>query len=144
MSANTKYQAAPQRDSFEESNYTQAPPSYQAEASSQSNLLGQPRGEDDNVPDDFKVSYFEYYMLVEIVAERRSLEAPSRKLPSLSVCSSCARYTRSCKLDISTFWILKKIDVMLIGLYKSLPLSRSAQYRIGALVTNTGSSQTHG
>ncbi|KAL8834295.1 MAG: hypothetical protein Q9205_002198 [Flavoplaca limonia] len=53
MSANTKYQAAPQRDSFEEPNYTQAPPSYQAEAS-RDTLLGQPRGEDDNVPDDFK------------------------------------------------------------------------------------------
>lgn len=56
MAANTKYQAAPQRDSFEEPNYTQAPPSYQAEASNNT-LLGQPRGEDDNVPDDFKVSY---------------------------------------------------------------------------------------
>ncbi|CAO1596780.1 MAG: hypothetical protein LQ349_005234 [Xanthoria aureola] len=53
MSANTKYQAAPQRDSLEEPNYTQAPPSYQAEAS-RDTLLGQPRGEDDNVPDDFK------------------------------------------------------------------------------------------
>lgn len=56
MSANTKYQAAPQRDSFEEPNYTQAPPSYQAEAS-RDTLLGQPRGEDDNVPDDFKVMH---------------------------------------------------------------------------------------
>ena len=55
MAANTKYQAAPQRDSFEESNYTQAPPSYQAEASN-TPLFGAPRGEDDNVPDDFKVS----------------------------------------------------------------------------------------
>ncbi|KAL8716419.1 MAG: hypothetical protein Q9220_000326 [cf. Caloplaca sp. 1 TL-2023] len=53
MAANTKYQAAPQRDSFEEPNYSQAPPSYQAEAS-RDTLLGQPRGEDDNVPDDFK------------------------------------------------------------------------------------------
>ncbi|KAL8838208.1 MAG: hypothetical protein Q9170_002251 [Blastenia crenularia] len=53
MAANTKYQAAPQRDSFEEPSYTQAPPSYQAEAS-RDTLLGQPRSEDDNVPDDFK------------------------------------------------------------------------------------------
>ncbi|MCJ1453334.1 hypothetical protein MMC28_003681 [Mycoblastus sanguinarius] len=51
MAANTKYQAAPQRDSFEESSYTQAPPSYQAEPN---DILGGPRGEDDNVPDDFK------------------------------------------------------------------------------------------
>ena len=55
MTSNTKYQPAQQRDSFEESNYTQAPPSYQAEPSSQNSLLGAPRDEDDNVPDDFKV-----------------------------------------------------------------------------------------
>ncbi len=59
MAANTKYQPAPQRDSFEETGYTQAPPSYQAEAHSNDGLLGAPRGEDDNVPDDFKVgTYF--------------------------------------------------------------------------------------
>ncbi|KAL9128445.1 MAG: hypothetical protein Q9217_002878 [Psora testacea] len=51
MAVNTKYQAAPQRDSVEESSYTQAPPSYQSQENS---LLGGPRGEDDNVPDDFK------------------------------------------------------------------------------------------
>jgi len=55
MAANTKYQAAPQRDSFEEANYSQAPPSYQAESRTDEDLLGgAPRGEDDNVPDDFK------------------------------------------------------------------------------------------
>lgn len=58
MAANTKYQPAPQRDSLEENNYTQAPPSYQAtgsDPSAQEALLGGiPRGEDDNVPDDFK------------------------------------------------------------------------------------------
>ena len=54
MSSNTKYQPAAQRDPFEEPTYTQAPPSYQAEGSN-SNLLGTPRSEDDNVPDDFKV-----------------------------------------------------------------------------------------
>lgn len=58
MSGNTKYQSAPQRDSFEESNYTQAPPSYQDVGSSNDGLLGGPRGEDDNVPDDFKVSLY--------------------------------------------------------------------------------------
>ncbi|MDI1492285.1 MAG: hypothetical protein OHK93_003497 [Ramalina farinacea] len=54
MAANTKYQPAAQRDSFEESSYTQAPPSYQAGSSDQGNILGSPRDEDDNVPDDFK------------------------------------------------------------------------------------------
>lgn len=55
MANNTKYQPAPQRDSFEEPNYTQAPPSYQAERSGHHDILGGPRSEDDNVPDDFKV-----------------------------------------------------------------------------------------
>ncbi len=53
MAANTRYERAPQRDSLEE-NYTQPPPSYQ-NASSSDGLLGAPRGEDDNIPDDFKV-----------------------------------------------------------------------------------------
>jgi len=52
MAANTKYQPAPQRDSFEEASYSQPPPSYQAE---EANVPGVPRGEDDNIPDDFKV-----------------------------------------------------------------------------------------
>ena len=56
MAAKTKYQPAPQRDPFDEPEYTQAPPSYQAAGPSDSDgLLGAPRGEDDNVPDDFKL-----------------------------------------------------------------------------------------
>ena len=57
MAANTKYQPAPQRDSFEDQSYTQAPPSYQDQGSSGDGLLGGPRSEDDNVPDDFKARY---------------------------------------------------------------------------------------
>ncbi|RHZ61311.1 Bax inhibitor-1 family protein [Aspergillus thermomutatus] len=49
MAANARYEPAPQRDSFEDQPYTQAPPSYQATASHDA-----PRSEDDNVPDDFK------------------------------------------------------------------------------------------
>ncbi|KAL4925166.1 Bax inhibitor-1 family protein [Aspergillus undulatus] len=48
MAANTRYEPAPQRDSFDDHQYTQAPPSYQATAEPQ------PRSEDDNIPDDFK------------------------------------------------------------------------------------------
>lgn len=56
MAPDTKYQPAPQRDSFDETNYPHPPPSYQAEASTDAALLGgQPRSEDDNIPDDFKV-----------------------------------------------------------------------------------------
>lgn len=51
MAANTRYEPAPQRDSFEERGYTQPPPSYQATAE----YSQAPRSEDDNVPDDFKV-----------------------------------------------------------------------------------------
>lgn len=56
MSKNTKYQAAPQRDSLDEQNYPVPPPSYQEGTSGESALLsGAPRSEDDNIPDDFKV-----------------------------------------------------------------------------------------
>jgi hypothetical protein len=48
-----KYQPAPQRDSFEEPSYSQAPPAYQ-DAGPDSPLLGAARTEDDNLPDDFK------------------------------------------------------------------------------------------
>ena len=65
MSSNTKYQPASQRDSFEEGNYSQAPPSYQEEASHNDGLLGAPRGEDDNVPDDFKVRLLRFLNVCE-------------------------------------------------------------------------------
>ncbi|EKG15127.1 Inhibitor of apoptosis-promoting Bax1-related protein [Macrophomina phaseolina MS6] len=58
MAANTKYQPAPQRDSFEDeqaAGFSQAPPAYEAEAATNAALLsGVARGEYDNVPDDFK------------------------------------------------------------------------------------------
>jgi hypothetical protein len=49
--SNTKYQPVPSRDSSDDptNSYTQQPPSYQEEG-----LLGAPRTEYDNVPDDFK------------------------------------------------------------------------------------------
>lgn len=58
MAAKTHYTPAPQRDSLDEQNYPQAPPSYQATADEPEGLFGDaPRGEDDNVPDDFKVLF---------------------------------------------------------------------------------------
>ena len=69
MAPNTKYQPAPQRDSFDEPNYSQAPPSYQAEASDP--MLGAPRGEDDNVPDDFKVRIALSILDAGVVADLR-------------------------------------------------------------------------
>ncbi|KAF2029140.1 UPF0005-domain-containing protein [Setomelanomma holmii] len=56
--AGPKYQNVPQRDSLDEAapSYSQAPPSYSAEANDPNEALlrGVPRGEDDNLPDDFK------------------------------------------------------------------------------------------
>ncbi|KAK4117387.1 UPF0005-domain-containing protein [Canariomyces notabilis] len=52
-----KYTPAPQEDPDAHLNYTQPPPSYQAESSSaqdQDRLFGAPRSSEDNIPDDFK------------------------------------------------------------------------------------------
>lgn len=56
----SKYSAAPQRDSFDDTaNYSQAPPSYADEPSSSADAAllggGAPRSSEDNIPDDFKV-----------------------------------------------------------------------------------------
>lgn len=57
MAGTTKYQPAPQRDSFDDTaRYTQAPPSYQNDSRAGDSLLGQARNSEDNIPDDFKVS----------------------------------------------------------------------------------------
>lgn len=60
MAGNTKYTAASQRDSLDETrDYSQAPPAYVDEPSAstdQAALLGGPRSSEDNIPDDFKVS----------------------------------------------------------------------------------------
>lgn len=55
MAANTKYHAAPTQDP-DESSWSQPPPSYQSAepASSSSNIFGEPRSSEDNIPDDFK------------------------------------------------------------------------------------------
>ncbi|KAI0120662.1 inhibitor of apoptosis-promoting Bax1-domain-containing protein [Xylariales sp. AK1849] len=55
MAANAKYQPAPTQDP-EEGTWSQAPPSYQAESSDDTDRLfgGAPRSSEDNIPDDFK------------------------------------------------------------------------------------------
>jgi len=60
MTSNAKYTPAPQVDPDDHADYTQAPPSYQAEASAANDEArlfgGAPRAsEDGDVPDDFKV-----------------------------------------------------------------------------------------
>lgn len=60
MASTAKYTPAPQDDPEAHLQYTQPPPSYQAEGSAandQERLFGgAPRSSEDNVPDDFKVS----------------------------------------------------------------------------------------
>jgi hypothetical protein len=60
MAANARYERAPTRDSFEDQEYTQAPPSYQATA-----VPDEPRSENDNLPDDFKVSYTKHHPMAK-------------------------------------------------------------------------------
>ncbi|KAL2428994.1 Protein lifeguard 4 [Exophiala dermatitidis] len=55
MPSTAGYQAAPQRDSFDERVFTQPPPNYQATGPNwEAGGYGTPRQEDDNLPDDFK------------------------------------------------------------------------------------------
>ena len=115
MAANAKYQAAPQRDSFEEGNYTQAPPSYQAEGSSNTHTgLGVPRQEDDNIPDDFKVltspesfctQYSAYYLGTVVLTLVHSLAVPLQRRRFPSACSSFARSTPFCMDTLSEFTV---------------------------------------
>ena len=87
MAHNTRYQPAPQRDSLDDGNYSQPPPSYQAEDPINAALLGGvPRGEDDNVPDDFKVLEF----------DERFLHTVEQYLDAGAVCSNSVK-----RLDIS-------------------------------------------
>lgn len=58
--SNAKYVPAPQEDPDNAPSYSQAPPTYQAEAeaagaaSDEARLFGGPRSSEDNLPDDFK------------------------------------------------------------------------------------------
>ena len=143
MAGNTKYQPAPQRDSFEESSYTQAPPSYQAESSHQDTLLAGPRGEDDNVPDDFKVRS-NNDMTLNISADSLfSSEAQSQKRPSPYACSSSEKSMPYCK---TAFRRYRPAPNLLIHLEpsKSLPRSSSAPCPTSPQATRTGYSQTNG
>ena len=59
MASTAKYTAAPTEDPEAHLQYTQPPPSYQAESSASTDqerlFSGAPRSSEDNVPDDFKV-----------------------------------------------------------------------------------------
>lgn len=60
--SSAKYSAAPQRDSLDQSSYTQAPPAYadtpSASSDQQALLAGVARSSEDNIPDDMKYGGF--------------------------------------------------------------------------------------
>lgn len=97
MAANTKFQPVPQRDSLEDQHhFSQPPPAYEAEASTNAALLsGVARGEDDNLPDDFKVGDCFPKNAHDLCADFISLAASSPKRPSTSAWPLCARSTLS-------------------------------------------------
>ncbi|KAI9719563.1 MAG: hypothetical protein M1812_003334 [Candelaria pacifica] len=118
MAANTKYQPAPQRDSFDEPAYTQAPPSYQAEASGPSDgLLGAPRSSDDNIPDDFKFggSVAEATMPIRMQFVRKVYSILTVQLLATAVLSSVSFWSNSYKT-----WIQGHQWMMWVSLFGAI------------------------
>ncbi|KAI9777648.1 MAG: hypothetical protein M1835_005183 [Candelina submexicana] len=118
MAANTKYHSAPQRDSFEEPTYTQAPPSYQAEASGPSDgLLGAPRNSDDNIPDDFKFggSVAEATMPIRMQFVRKVYSILTVQLLTTAILSSVSFWSNSYKT-----WIQGHQWMMWVSLFGAI------------------------
>ncbi|KAI9762009.1 MAG: sphingosine N-acyltransferase lag1 [Chaenotheca gracillima] len=107
MSNTTKYQPAPQRDSFEEgSSYTQAPPSYQA--TTPDSPLGEPRTSDDNIPDDFKFggSVAEATIDIRMQFVRKVYSILTVQLLATTILSSISFFSPSFKQWIQTnMWL---------------------------------------
>ncbi|GAQ09429.1 protein lifeguard 4 [Aspergillus lentulus] len=104
MAANTRYEPAPQRDSFEDQPYPQAPPSYQATASSDA-----PRREDDNVPDDFKFggTVAEGTLSIRMQFIRKVYAILTIQLLLTTIMSSISFFSESYRLWIqSNFWLM--------------------------------------
>jgi len=121
MAANTKYAPAPQRDSFEEPGYSQAPPSYQAEP-----LIGEARGEDDNLPDDFKFggSVAEATLPIRMQFIRKVYAILTVQLLLTTVLASVSFFNKSFKTWIQTnqwmMWVslFGAIGFMLLTFWK--------------------------
>ncbi|PYH48871.1 Bax inhibitor-1 family protein [Aspergillus saccharolyticus JOP 1030-1] len=106
MAANTRYEPAPQRDSFEERAYTQPPPSYQATADYSQ---APPRGEDDNVPDDFKFggTVAEGTLPIRMQFIRKVYAILTAQLLLTTVMSSISFFSPSYRNWIqSNFWVM--------------------------------------
>ncbi|OCK85236.1 transmembrane BAX inhibitor motif-containing protein-like protein 4 [Lepidopterella palustris CBS 459.81] len=118
MAGNTKYQPAPQRDSFEGQSYSQPPPSYEAEASTQAALLGGvPRGEDDNIPDDFKFGgvIAEATLDIRMAFIRKVYAILTVQLLATAVLSSISFFSKPYK-----HWIQNNSWMMWISLFGAL------------------------
>ncbi|KAK2743351.1 hypothetical protein FQN55_007286 [Onygenales sp. PD_40] len=117
MAANTRYQPAPQRDSLDEQRYTQAPPSYQATSDPNDGLLGSPRSEDDNVPDDFKFggSVAEATLPIRMQFVRKVYSILSVQLLLTTVMSSISFFS-----DPYRLWIQSHSWLMLVSVLSAL------------------------
>ncbi|KAE9972057.1 hypothetical protein BLS_004197 [Venturia inaequalis] len=112
MAANTKYQPAPQRDSLEESSYAQPPPSYQQD--DHAALLGAPRSEDDNLPDDFKASVFKQDIHRRTFI-RKVYAILTVQLFATAIASSISFYSAAYKS-----WIQNNPWMMYLGLFGAI------------------------
>ncbi|PGH04296.1 hypothetical protein AJ79_07143 [Helicocarpus griseus UAMH5409] len=117
MAANTRYSPAPQRDSLDEQHYTQAPPSYQATSNPESGLLGSPRSEDDNVPDDFKFggSVAEATLPIRMQFVRKVYAILSVQLLLTTILSSISFFN-----DNYRIWIQSHAWLMLVSVISAL------------------------
>ncbi|KKZ59022.1 hypothetical protein EMCG_00887 [[Emmonsia] crescens] len=117
MAANTRYSPAPQRDSLDERQYTQAPPSYQATSDPTSGLLDEPRSEDDNVPDDFKFggSVAEATLPIRMQFIRKVYSILSVQLLLTTVLSSVSFFSDSYRI-----WIQSHSWLMLVSVISAL------------------------
>jgi len=120
MSANSKYTAAPQRDSFDTAQYSQAPPSYVDEPTSstdQAALLGGPRSSEDNIPDDFKFggSVAEATIDIRMAFVRKVYAILSVQLIATAILSSASFFSESYKN-----WIQSNQWMMWISLFGAI------------------------
>ncbi|RMJ25402.1 BAX inhibitor family protein [Aspergillus sp. HF37] len=111
MAANTRYEPAPQRDSFEdrpeeqERPYTQPPPSYQAAGE----MPGTPRSEEDNLPDDFKFggTVAEGTLPIRMQFIRKVYAILTAQILLTTVLSSISFFSDKYRLWIqSNFWLM--------------------------------------
>jgi len=130
MSRNTKYTAARQCDSLDETRgYSQAPPAYVDDSpfsADQAALLGGPRSSEDNIPDDFKFggSVAEATIDIRMAFVRKVYAILSLQLIATAILSSISFFSESYKNWIQTnqwmMWIslFGAIGFMLLTYWK--------------------------